>query len=139
MKNQQLDKTFGTYTITPRGFPLVEFQDSYRHDCSLQISSAIPCENEDRTVDDPLGWLWLGLNDAKSCIMKSDAAKLGLTLPPGEESNGWMPYPIPEEVLIHTRMHLNEQQVRGLISRLQHWLATGELQEDSKSEAGKEQ
>lgn len=38
-----------------------------------------------------------------------------------------MPYPMPDDVLMHTRMHLNEKQVRGLIGRLQLWLDTGSI------------
>ncbi len=116
----------GEATLTGRGFPLVNFTDTYGAACSLQESSACVCENEDGTVDDPLGWLWLGIDDAKPQIMKSKARAMGLSLPPGE-CTGWMPYPVPEDVLMTTRMHLNEAQVRGLIGRLQHWLDKGTL------------
>ena len=70
--------------------------------------------------------MWLGLDDANPQGMKSEAGELGLKLPPGEVS-GWMPYPIPDEVLLSTRMHLNRDQVEGLIEHLQHWLDTGEI------------
>ena len=77
-------------------------------------------------MDDPLGWIWLGIDDAEPQIMKTKARELGMSLPPGEVS-GWMPYPVPDDVLMHTRMHLNEEQVRGLMARLQSWLDTGEF------------
>ena len=115
---------FGVDDETCRGFRLVKFTDEYGKECSLQISSRAVCENEDGTVDDPLGWIWLGIDDAEPLIMKTKARELGMSLPPGEV-RGWMPYPVPEDVLMHTRMHLNEQQVRGLIARLQTWLDTG--------------
>jgi hypothetical protein len=115
---------FGVDDETCRGFRLVKFTDEYGKECSLQISSRAVCENEDGTVDDPLGWIWLGIDDAEPLIMKTKARELGMPLPPGEV-RGWMPYPVPEDVLMHTRMHLNEQQVRGLIARLQTWLDTG--------------
>ena len=111
---------------TCRGFGMVKFRDEYGKECSLQISSRAVCENEDGTVDDPLGWIWLGVDDAEPKIMKTKARELGLPLPPGEVS-GWMPYPVPEDVLMTTRMHLNESQVRGLIARLQTWLDTGDF------------
>jgi hypothetical protein len=118
-------KMIGEEKTTGRGFSYVEFKDTHDHTCSLQESSRAVCESDDGSVDDPLGWLWLGIDDPEPEIMQSDANKLGLS----KFSNpvGWTPYKIPNEVLIHTRMHLNEAQVRGLIARLQHWLDTGEL------------
>ena len=116
----------GKFSTTHRGFEIVHFRDEYGVQCSLQISSACIVENEDGTVDDPLGWVWLGVDDADPKVMKSKARELGLQLPPGEVS-GWMPYPIPDDVLLTTRMHLNEEQVRGLVERLQTWLDTGQL------------
>lgn len=38
-----------------------------------------------------------------------------------------MPYPIPEAVSLHTRMHLSRDQVRDLLPALQHFVDTGEL------------
>jgi site-specific DNA-methyltransferase (adenine-specific) len=122
---------FGVDGATGRGFPYVEFRDEYGEKCSIQISSRAVFENEDGTVDDPLGWIWLGIDDAKPQIMKSKAKALGMELPPGEVS-GWMPYPIPDDVLLTTRMHLNETQVRGLIARLTLWLETGNLSPNIK-------
>ena len=124
---------FGVDGATGRGFEIVEFRDDYDHPCSIQESSRAVCENEDGTVDDPLGWIWLGIDDAKPQIMKSVAKKMGMELPPGEVS-GWMPYPIPEDVLLTTRMHLNETQVRGLIDRLTLWLETGSLAPNSQAD-----
>jgi hypothetical protein len=120
------DALFGVSAKTERGFDLVKFRDEYGKECSLQISSRAVCENEDRTVDNPLGWIWLGLDNAAPIIRKTKARDLGMTLPPGDVC-GWMPYPVPEDVLMHTRMYLNEAQVRGLIVRLQTWLDTGSL------------
>lgn len=116
----------GSEGVTGRGFEIIRFEDEYNHSCSIQESSRVVWENEDGTVDDPLGWIWLGIDDANPQIMKSKAAQYGLQLPPGEVS-GWMPYPIPDDVLLNTRMHLNEKQVRGLVARLTHWLETGRL------------
>lgn len=120
------EKTLMEEQHTDRGFPLVVFKDEYDASCSIQESSRVVCENEDGSVDDPLGWIWLGIDDPDPKIMKSKALAHGLKLPPGEVS-GWMPYPLPEDVLVTTRMHLNEKQVRELIVRLQHWLDTGNL------------
>jgi len=103
-----------------RGFACVEFQDEYGKACHIQESSRAICENADGSVDDPLGWIWLGLDTAGPLIMKSKAAAHGLEVE--GEPVGWMPYPIPDDVLLSTAMHLNETQVRGLIARLQFWL-----------------
>ncbi len=111
---------------TARGFSLITFKDAYGASCSIQESSACPCENDDGTVDNPLGWIWLGIDDADPKIMKTKARELGMALPPGE-CTGWMPYPLSEDVLLTTRMHLNETQVRGLVARLQQWLDKGTL------------
>lgn len=121
-----MNTPLGPDTTTERGFPLIPFKDEYGKDCHLQESSRAVCENEDGSVDDPLGWLWLGPDKAEPIILKSHAQRLGMELPPGEVT-GWMPYPLPEEVFISTAMHLNEAQVRGLISRLQLWLDTGTI------------
>ena len=114
------------HDTTCRGFAVVKFQDVYGTSCSLQISSRAVCENEDGSVDDPLGWIWLGVDDVEPKILKTKAESLGMELPPGEVS-GWMPYPVPSDVLMSSRMHLNEAQVRGLIARLQNWLDVGEF------------
>jgi hypothetical protein len=38
-----------------------------------------------------------------------------------------MPYPIPKEVLLSTRMHLNREQVKEIIPILQKFVDTGDL------------
>ena len=116
----------GKATRSPRGFGLVKFTDENEVECSLQESSNAVCENDDGSVDDPLGWLWLGVKSADPTVMKRHARDIGLELPPGEVS-GWMPYPVPECVSFTTRMYLGEKQVRGLIARLNLWLETGSL------------
>ena len=110
--------SLGESSVTGRGFEIVTFVDTHGQECSLQESSAVPCEDDER------GPLWLGVDDADPKVMKSEAKALGLKLPPGEVS-GYMPYPIPDQVLLSTRMHLDETRVRGLIDRLQTWLDTG--------------
>lgn len=118
----------GEFKTTGRGFGLVEFDDIYGSKCSLQISSKCVYEDDDGNVADPLGYLWLGIDDPDPKIMKSDARKLGIPYEPDEDGhNGWTAFKIPEGVSINTRMHLNEHQVRALIARLEIWLKTGEL------------
>lgn len=117
----------GEYGKTERGFEMIQFNDEYGYKCSLQESSRAVCENEDGSVDSPNGYVWLGIDDADPRLMKRDAVRLNLPMPLGEIS-GWMPYTgIPKEVLLSTRMHLGEKEVRGLIAHLTRWLETGRL------------
>lgn len=99
---------------TQRGFSIAQFTDRYGNKCSLQKSSLA-------TED----CIWFGADDANPQIMVSQAEKHGLE-PQGE--NGWMPYPIPEDVLLSTRMHLNREQVAELLPYLQKFVETGELE-----------
>lgn len=104
--------------ITHRGFALFEFEDRYAAKCSLQKSSLA---TEDA--------IWLGVDDPDPRVLASEASSLGV---PTEETTGWVPYPIPEEVLLTTRMHLSRDQVAELLPILQHFVETGELPEDEQ-------
>lgn len=104
----------GEKNLTNRGFGRVEFNDCYGHPCYLQNSSVADYSA-----------VWLGIADPDPKIMKSDAIKKGI--PVSGEICGWVPYPIPDEVLINTQMHLNVEQVKGLIERLQNWLDSGQF------------
>ena len=116
----------GENNTTYRGFEIIDFTDANGNKCSLQASSAIG--DSDEAYENPgSSFVWLGVNDADPKVMKIQASSLGLDLPPGEVS-GWMPYPIPEEVSFSTRMHLNREQVEGLVESLQLWLRTGSLE-----------
>ena len=119
-------KEFRQYE-TGRGFELIKAVDTNGHEYSIQESSRASFESEDGYVEDPLGWLWLGIDNAQPQILKSKADDHGLKLDPNEEVSGWMDYPIPKDVLLTTRMHLNETKVRELVDKLNLWLETGSL------------
>ena len=87
---------------TNRGFDLLSFTDRYEDKCSLQKSSL--------AFED---CIWLGINDIEP-----------MHLVQGE---GWMPFPIPEDVRINGRMHLTQEQVRKLLPYLQKFVETGEI------------
>lgn len=93
--------------ITDRGFSYIEFEDHYGSGCSLQKSSLA---TEDA--------IWLGIDDPNPQIMASKII---------DGATGWAKYPIPEDVLITTRMHLTIKQVEALIPILQNFLETGEV------------
>lgn len=100
-------------TKTDRGFDLIEFTDRYDHRCSIQKSSLA---TEDA--------IWFGVTDAEPRIMASDAQRMGIPTP---VQVGWIPFAVPAEVLMNTRMHLTQDQVKELLPILQHFAETGEL------------
>jgi hypothetical protein len=114
--------SLGKNDKTGRGFEIVEFEDRYGLACSLQQSSAIG-DYEDSLSRPGSSCVWLGVEPVTPRILKSDAENLGMDVE-GEVS-GWMDYPLPEQVQLPGRMHLDRDQVAGLIERLQTWLNTG--------------
>lgn len=108
------------YGFTQRRFPHVTFTDRYGAECSIQLSSL--------ATDDAI---WLGVDDADPKIMARDAHRMKLDhlLPESgpERLNGWVTYPLPEEVLLTTRMHLTKEQVKALLPILQRFAETGEF------------
>ena len=96
-----------------RGFGGLQFNDKYGHTCRIQKSSSAMYNA-----------IWLGINDADPKIMTSDAKELGMDT---QGHSGWMPYPIPKEVLLHTSMHLTQNQVRQLLPILQYFAEHGSL------------
>lgn len=90
-------KRLGPVKRTSRGFELVRFVDLNNVPCSIQASSLATSAA-----------IWLGTDDAKPKILK--------------EGLGWVPYPISDEVLLSTRMHLERGEVEALVNHLQSWL-----------------
>lgn len=100
---------------TERGFSLGKFEDQYGNKCSIQKSSVA-------TKD----CIWLGVDDVNPQIMAVNARKHGIKT---HETTGWVPYPIPEEVLLSSRMHLSREDVKKLLPLLQRFAKTGSLVE----------
>lgn len=98
---------------TGRGFALLEFSDLYGARCNVQLSSLVDPEA-----------IWLGIESAEPKIMARQAAAFGVET---TETAGWVPYPIPDQVLLTTRMHLSREQVAALLPILQRFAANGEL------------
>lgn len=94
---------------TSRGFGLIEFADRYGDKCSIQKSS-LATENA----------IWFGIDDASPQIMASKTQEGG---------TGWVPFKIPEDVLLTTRMHLTQDHVKELLPILTIFAETGELPE----------
>lgn len=98
---------------TDRGFTYFEGIDTYDYKYSIQESSS---------TEEPK--IWLGIDDPNPIIMASDALKLGVDT---NETTGWVKFPIPKEVSINTRMHLNQEQAADLIELLKVFVETGGL------------
>ena len=118
-----LKELLGEVDKTARGFPYVRFHDRNGALCSLQNSSAVG-DYDDSFERPGSSFVWLGPDDANPIIMARDAKRLGIET---KEDCGWTEYDIPKEVSLTTRMHLNREQVQGLIERLQCWLGKGEF------------
>ena len=106
-------KRLGKQKKSGRGFPLIEFEDYYGNPCSLQASSLAIYQQPGTSA------VWLGVDDAQPKVMASQAASVGVET---TETNGWVSFPIPQEVSLSTRMHLDRKQVKALIDHLQSWL-----------------
>lgn len=107
-KKQREVSPLGPVTKTARGFEIVRFEDHYGHPCSLQVSSLATADA-----------VWLGCDNADPQVLASQAHQFGIAT---EKTTGWIPYPVPKDVLLTTRMHLNRDQVIALIEHLQRWL-----------------
>lgn len=104
---------------TERGFEIQYFRDDYDEECSIQESSAVEPH------------IWLGIHNPEPSIMYKDACLLGLNLKSTTgEPCGWCNYPIPKEVFISSRMHLNQEQAKELADKLLYFYETGCLQEE---------
>ena len=94
---------------TSRGFGVIYFDDDYNKQCSLQESSSVEPH------------VWLGIDRPELRIMFKDSEKLGLGLTkehPECNEYGWCDYPIPKEVFIDSRMHLNRKQAKEIGKKL---------------------
>lgn len=109
-------KKLGKQRKTGRGFPIINFKDHYGAPCSLQASSLAIYDQPGTSA------VWLGCDDAQPKVLASEAAKCNIET---QETSGSVPYPIPEEVSLTTRMHLDRGQVEALIGHLQAWLDSG--------------
>jgi len=106
---------FGT---TGRGFAVLRFADCHGAACSLQKSSLA---SEDA--------VWFGPDDAEPRVLASQAAELGVQT---TDRVGWVPYPVPDAVIMTTRMHLTRGQVAALLPYLQRFAETGDVTPNAK-------
>ena len=100
--------------VTGRGFGIWHFTDRYGAGCSLQDSSL---------ATEPA--IWFGVDNADPKIMASKTRQGG---------TGWVPFEIPDDVLLTTRMHLTQEQVKALLPILTHFAETGEYVRDFEEE-----
>lgn len=114
----------GPQTATHRGFPQVEFKDYYEKDCHLQASSLALYEQPGISA------VWLGISNTEAQVMAKDAERLGVKT---DKTVGWVPYPIPREVLVTNCMHLDRKQVKALRKALGQWLKNGNFVEQGEA------
>lgn len=106
-----------SFKKTNRGFLISEFTDQYGIKCSIQKSSIA-------TKD----CIWLGVDNPNPQIMSRDAINLGLRESTNDDrDHGWIPFEIPNEVILSTRMHLSREDVKRMLPILQHFVETGSL------------
>ena len=127
LSTEQMKELYRILNRNIEGFPeafkkdakpaMVEFKDYYGAPCSLQASSLAIYKQPGTSA------VWIGIDDAQPKVMASQAAALGINT---EKTTGWVPYPIPKEVSLNTRMHLDRKQVKALIGHLQVWLDSDE-------------
>jgi len=72
-------------------------------------------------------WTYAAGTSTPKATYTSAAATTANTNPVILDARGWVPYPIPSEVSLHTRMHLNREQVAALLPTLQRFVETGEI------------
>lgn len=106
----------GLVSTTARGFDRIEFFDKYGTQCSLQQSSLAEHEEPGTSA------VWLGVDDVSPQVLASEARSVGVVT---AKNTGCVPYPIPPNVLLTSRMHLDREQVSALIMKLQNWLDGG--------------
>lgn len=110
---------------TSRGFDLLRFPDANGYECNVQQSSAV--DDTERGMEHPgSSFLWIGPEDANPKVLHGRAKELGIDT---DATCGWVPFPVPDDVSMNTRMHLHRDQVAELVIALQRWLETGTLQE----------
>lgn len=106
------------------GWQKIVFNDGYNEDCSIQLSSAIDDDTEGAWERPGTSFLWVGVEDPDPTIMAQHAAMLGIET---DQVTGWIPYPLPEEVLCKTRMHLTRTSAKFVVDVLTRWLEKGTL------------
>jgi hypothetical protein len=116
----------GSASVDQRGFPKVDFKDLYGADAYVSASSIILDDVPGARENPGSSALWLGVKSANPQIMARDAKRFGVET---EETTGWVPFPVPDEVLLTTQMHLSREQVEGLVSRLTEWLNNGSFED----------
>lgn len=93
---------------TCRGFKIIEFEDRYGEQCSIQDSS-LATEAA----------IWLGIANPKLQMMASKGQKGG---------TGWIDIPLHEDVnIMPCRMHLTIEQVEELLPILHRFVETGTI------------
>jgi len=112
IENDLTQSLLSSFT-THRGFNGFDGVDLYGEKFSIQKSSL--------ATDDAI---WFGIDDPNPQVMASQSYLVGVET---TETCGWVEYPIPHQVMINARMHLNKEQVKEIIGILQKFVDTGDV------------
>lgn len=115
-------KPLGRIQKTHRGFKYINFLDYYGFPCSIQESSGALIE--DTNLPPGQSALWIGCDEPNPRILASKASKYGIS---SNETMGWIEYPLPDDVLLNTKMHLDRKQIESLVFHFQNWLKKGKF------------
>ena len=114
---------------TARGFEVKHFKDTYGMDCSIQESSS---------AEEPK--IWLGVHSAPVKVMWKDVPKflesvkgIGKDCPETNE-RGWCTVNLPDEALVESRMHLNQEQAKWLVKELEYFIEHGYLKDEDEAQ-----
>lgn len=104
-----------------RGFEIQHLKDDYNVEYSIQESSSLEPH------------IWLGISNPRLSIMYKDKDKL-IAIDKEIEKDSpeceWCSIPLPKEVLIESRMHLNRKQAKELSKKLKYFARHGYLKEE---------
>lgn len=101
---------------TPRGFELQYFKDDYGIECSIQESSAVEPH------------IWLGIHNPRVKVMVKDMNEITVTKDNPETTEwGWCTVNLPKQALVDSRMHLNQEQARMIVKKLNFFIKNGYL------------
>ncbi len=119
-----MNKTLGSVPQKDFGFSEVIFDDELGEKCAIQTVTDISCILDESKPKS----LLLGLKVPHCYIDAACASQVGIEVAPDDK--GIVEFDLPQAVSINASMRLNEDQVKGLIKRLEQWLDTGQFSDE---------
>ena len=117
-------KTLGVATPVEFGFCEIAFEDELGESCAIQTVNDISHLLDESKPKS----LILGLKTTHCYISQEYAKDVGIENKVDEK--GFVSFDLPDEVLINSTMRLSEDQVSGLVVRLEQWLEKGHFSDE---------